>query len=518
LNIPPVTFLAILSQVAVYLQFLVVPRLCLSGEAVWLRGEYLRLLVPAVRHTHDIHLYYNMVSLAWKGLNLERRLGSVRFLLTLVALTLMSSVAYVGLAVLAADLSDDYSYMQQCAIGFSGVLFALKVVNSCNYSQIGERESFFGFLLPVKYAVWIELIVIQVMVPKASFLGHLGGILAGLVFAKGPLGGISSLLRTSAFSLVPLRLGTILVGAGVLAGHLGLIFDHPLTGCVPTQSLHLSSWRQGLSLAGTQQLLLAPLHHLGHLHLAINLFSFIVKGRRLEGKLGFRRFLLQTGLSLVGTSFMFWAINRVVYEVTGTLDHMYNCNVGLSGPLFALKVLAVLHSDRMDLTVVFEAVELTVLMEKNNRFYHVAGLVAGFILYMWQPGNRYHRWTNRGRRLGDSPNSSFGEESRTRSWGYGGGRGHTTHEESEINEAINRSRQSYYEEQHLHHPPSAPPLEDEEPFLYEPASAAGGSASAAGGWRLPPQHPGGGEGMPPPPPGGGVTIDELRRRRLNRFS
>ena len=93
-----------------------------------------------------------------------------------------------------------------------------------------------------------------------------------------------------------------------------------------------------MSLAGTQQLLLAPLHHLGNLHLAINLFSFIVKGRRLEGKLGFRRFLLTTGLSLVGTSFMFWAINRVVYEVTGTLDHMYNCNVGLSGPLFALKV------------------------------------------------------------------------------------------------------------------------------------------------------------------------------------
>jgi hypothetical protein len=30
-------------------------------------------------------------------------------------------------AVLAADLLEDYSYMQQCAIGFSGVLFAMKV-------------------------------------------------------------------------------------------------------------------------------------------------------------------------------------------------------------------------------------------------------------------------------------------------------------------------------------------------------------------------------------------------------
>ena len=41
------------------------------------------------------------------------------------------------------------------------IYISIQVVNSCNYSQIGERESFFGFLLPVKYAVWIELIVIQ---------------------------------------------------------------------------------------------------------------------------------------------------------------------------------------------------------------------------------------------------------------------------------------------------------------------------------------------------------------------
>ena len=38
----------------------------------------------------------------------------------------MSSVAYVLLALVATELSEDYAYMQQCAIGFSGVLFALK--------------------------------------------------------------------------------------------------------------------------------------------------------------------------------------------------------------------------------------------------------------------------------------------------------------------------------------------------------------------------------------------------------
>ncbi len=37
-------------QVGVYLQMLVVPRLCLSGEGVWHQAEYLRLLVPALRN------------------------------------------------------------------------------------------------------------------------------------------------------------------------------------------------------------------------------------------------------------------------------------------------------------------------------------------------------------------------------------------------------------------------------------------------------------------------------------
>jgi hypothetical protein len=37
-------------QVGVYLQMLVVPRLCLSGEGVWHQAEYLRLLGPALRN------------------------------------------------------------------------------------------------------------------------------------------------------------------------------------------------------------------------------------------------------------------------------------------------------------------------------------------------------------------------------------------------------------------------------------------------------------------------------------
>ena len=37
------------------------------------------------------------------------------------------------------------------------------------------------FSVPVQYVCWAELLYIQLLTPKASFLGHLGGILAGLL-------------------------------------------------------------------------------------------------------------------------------------------------------------------------------------------------------------------------------------------------------------------------------------------------------------------------------------------------
>jgi hypothetical protein len=42
-------------------------------------------------------------------------------------------------------------------------------------------SSVYGFALPTKYACWAELLVVQLLVPEASFWGHLCGILAGLL-------------------------------------------------------------------------------------------------------------------------------------------------------------------------------------------------------------------------------------------------------------------------------------------------------------------------------------------------
>jgi rhomboid domain-containing protein 1 len=126
--IPPVTFWTVLVQAAIYLRLLghhllpSVSNVCISTANVWYRREWQRLFLGALWHLDDWHLYYNMISFLWKGRTLERRMGSGRFLLLLIVFTGLVSVVTVGLGFVLAELTDDLSYLSQCAAGFSGIL------------------------------------------------------------------------------------------------------------------------------------------------------------------------------------------------------------------------------------------------------------------------------------------------------------------------------------------------------------------------------------------------------------
>lgn len=69
---------------------------------------------------------------------------------------------------------------------YTGVIFALKVITT-HYLPPGITYVM-GFL-PVhsRFACWVELVLIQLLVPQVSFVGHLAGILVGLAYVKGPL-------------------------------------------------------------------------------------------------------------------------------------------------------------------------------------------------------------------------------------------------------------------------------------------------------------------------------------------
>eukprot|EP00486_Rosalina_sp_Unknown_P015431 CAMPEP_0201596184 /NCGR_PEP_ID=MMETSP0190_2-20130828/192950_1 /ASSEMBLY_ACC=CAM_ASM_000263 /TAXON_ID=37353 /ORGANISM="Rosalina sp." /LENGTH=156 /DNA_ID=CAMNT_0048056439 /DNA_START=451 /DNA_END=924 /DNA_ORIENTATION=- len=94
----------------------------------------------------------------------------------------MVSILYIAVAVGLTWYNPYDSTYGSCAVGFSGVLFSLKVV--LNYGSAGH-STFFGLTLPTKYLCWFELILISLISPHSSFLGHLCGIGVGFMFVAG---------------------------------------------------------------------------------------------------------------------------------------------------------------------------------------------------------------------------------------------------------------------------------------------------------------------------------------------
>lgn len=150
------------------------------------RLQLSRLLTAGVIHVDEYHVCYNMASLLYKGAEIERERGSPALVAILVAAYLISSIVYVALA-LALFLFTPFTdvYTTTNTVGFSGVLFALKVVLTHNKPADALVQGPFGITMPVRYAAWAELIYIHLFVPQSSFLGHLAGIITGFIVVYG---------------------------------------------------------------------------------------------------------------------------------------------------------------------------------------------------------------------------------------------------------------------------------------------------------------------------------------------
>ncbi|XP_013881875.1 rhomboid-related protein 4 [Austrofundulus limnaeus] len=185
-HIPPVT-LAVLGLNVFLFLFPAAPlmKTCMSVQQVYWLNDWRRLLLAPFHHVDDWHLYFNMVSLLWKGTRLERRLGGAWFLYLLSVFSLLTGLLYLVLEALLAQLAQDQSYNLTCAVGFSGVLFALKVLT--NHYQPRGVTYIMGLPVSNRYASWAELILIHIIAPESSFVGHLAGILVGLLYTSGPL-------------------------------------------------------------------------------------------------------------------------------------------------------------------------------------------------------------------------------------------------------------------------------------------------------------------------------------------
>ena len=159
----------------------------LSALLVVYSHQYWRIVTSAYFHGGLMHILFNMTSVASLGGSLERCMGSIFFVYTVLWQTILCGTFNVAASwFLSMVVFDDLSYLKQQSVGFSGVIFALAVVD-IHRSDLPTRSLFGFFEVPAKLYPWALLVALQILIPNVSFLGHLSGILMGTLQAYGGL-------------------------------------------------------------------------------------------------------------------------------------------------------------------------------------------------------------------------------------------------------------------------------------------------------------------------------------------
>lgn len=162
---------------------------CIGAGAVWFGQQYSRLFFASITHFTDYHLIYTLSSFLWKGRMLEAQYGTVKFVWTVVLLALLGNCLHVLFALVVFNAVGDSSYLDTCAVGFSGALFGLKVIlNHSHNVPPNTTPSIMGFRmdfqLPTKHMAWVELLVVYLFMPYSSFVNNVCGIIAGFIYVS----------------------------------------------------------------------------------------------------------------------------------------------------------------------------------------------------------------------------------------------------------------------------------------------------------------------------------------------
>jgi len=108
---------------------------CISVKSVVHDEQWFRLVMSTFEHGDEWHLYYNMISFLWKGKTLETLFG-LKFAFILAVFTVLTNITYLCLNSLFAVLLYNPSYLQHCAVGFSGKSLLITKVSLLNKQSI----------------------------------------------------------------------------------------------------------------------------------------------------------------------------------------------------------------------------------------------------------------------------------------------------------------------------------------------------------------------------------------------
>ncbi|XP_059462427.1 rhomboid-like protein 15 [Corylus avellana] len=159
---------------------------CFLPSAVLSRFQAYRIFTSVLFHGSLLHVLFNMLALVPLGSELERITGSVRLLYMIILLATTNAIFHLLIALVVAHSPFNHyqDLMNECAIGFSGILFSMIVIET-SLSGVQSRSIFGLFNVPAKWYAWILLVVFQLLMTNVSLLGHLCGILSGFAYTNG---------------------------------------------------------------------------------------------------------------------------------------------------------------------------------------------------------------------------------------------------------------------------------------------------------------------------------------------
>ncbi|KAJ8466297.1 hypothetical protein OPV22_028849 [Ensete ventricosum] len=157
-------------------------------------GHYWRIITSAFSHISVVHLVFNMSAL-W-SLGVVEQLGhlglGIEFYLqyTLVLVVLSGVLVLLAYHILIQKFKLEY-FRRVTAVGYSCVVFGWMTILAVK--QPSSKLNLFGVLsLPISFAPFESLIFTSIIVPQASFIGHLSGIIVGYSIAWGLIHGMNN--------------------------------------------------------------------------------------------------------------------------------------------------------------------------------------------------------------------------------------------------------------------------------------------------------------------------------------
>lgn len=162
-------------------------------DAILQKGDFGRAFTGNLAHFEIWHLGMNMMSAqSLGGSVLEPSIGSIPLLLYTLSFLPLTTLVVVGIYQGLKKFSS-YRTTIPNMVGFSGILFSWMVVATLQSSHPEPQcpifflptlcfETYTVFGQKVSISPLIQLLVMQVILPRVSFVGHLAGLIVGFLW------------------------------------------------------------------------------------------------------------------------------------------------------------------------------------------------------------------------------------------------------------------------------------------------------------------------------------------------